>query len=168
MTMNPLDIDPSQLVVAVGSPDGLSVQDGDIVIDFHYTLPKNKVNAKNQFIVKVVPDYPLPPELKEEEQDNSKITVLKLSEQDALIMYKAQQEIKAYKKDHDDGSGTFFVQIKSACITKNFSFKELELDLFLKLHSDEGFFTFMEDIDVMELKNSNKLPSNQIAECTNS
>ncbi|RYV04132.1 hypothetical protein SOPP22_01655 [Shewanella sp. OPT22] len=168
MTMNPMDIDPRHLVVAVGSPKNISVQDGDIEIKFEYKSPNKLIYIEHQFLVKVDPNYPLPTELKEEEQEKGKITVLKLSEQDAEKMYQAQQEIKAYREKHDDGSGTFYVKINSTCIIKNYKARELELDLFLKLYADEEFFTFLEDVDVMELRNKSKLPSNKVTECAKS
>ncbi|RYV01665.1 hypothetical protein SOPP22_14970 [Shewanella sp. OPT22] len=166
MTMNPLDVDPRQLVVAVGSPKGISIQTGDVVIHFEYKTPQSNVTLKHEFFVQVNPNYKIPTELKEEVEDNNQITVLQLSKHDAEAMYQAQKKIKAYKQKYDDGLGKFTIQIKASCMTKSYLKDELELDLFLKLKDDEEFFTFMEDIDVMELKNKQEMPSNKMTECS--
>ena len=165
MTMNPLEIDPRQLVVAVDSPEEVSIQTGDVVILFKYETPQDNSIIEHEFLVEVNPNYKIPPELKEEERNNRKLTILQLNKHDASVMYQAQQKIKAYTETHDDGIGDFTIQIKASCMTKNYFSDELVLTLFLKLHGDEEFFTFLEDIDVMELRNKHQPESNKKTEC---
>ncbi|RLV58116.1 hypothetical protein D5018_19030 [Parashewanella curva] len=167
MTMNPYEIDPRQMVVAVGSPEGLSVENDDIVIDFHFTAPQEPVSFKHKFFVQVNSDYPLPEELKDELYDNRKITVLQLSENDAELMYQAQQTVKSYREKHEDGAGTIFIRIQSVCFNKRFSIDDAELDLFLKIKENEEFFTFMEGLDATDLESNRDKNANKIRQCEN-
>ncbi|MBE8167814.1 MAG: hypothetical protein HAW66_05575 [Shewanella sp.] len=56
MTMDPLDVDPRQLVVAVRVPEGIKVRDGDIIINFSFQTKQPDVNFKHKFLVQVNPD----------------------------------------------------------------------------------------------------------------
>ncbi|WP_133407050.1 hypothetical protein [Parashewanella tropica] len=165
MTMKPLDIDPRQLVIAVGSPQGLSVKDGGIILDFSFKAPANNLNLDNKFMVKVNKDYPIPSELEDETEDNRKITFLQLDGKDAETMYQAQQTIKKYREHHEDGSGTFTIKIQSVCMNKGFSADDMEIDLFVKLESNEEFFTFMEGLDPTDFKSDKQKSSNIIPKC---
>lgn len=167
MTMNPYEIDPRQMVVAVNSPEGLSVENDDIVIDFHFTAPQEPVSFKHKFFVQVNSDYLLPEELKDELYDNRKITVLQLSEKDAELMYQAQQTVKSYREKHEDGAGTIFIRIQSVCFNKGFSIDDAELDLFLKIKENEEFFTFMEGLDATDLESNRNKSANKIRRCEN-
>jgi hypothetical protein len=113
--LNPLDIDPRQLIVAVRVPEGMKVRHGDIVIDFAFKTEQPNVSFSCKSLVQVNSDYPIPEELTEDIHMNEHITILQLSEDDALAMYNGQQAVKSYRVDHEDGAGSFGLKIESAC-----------------------------------------------------
>jgi len=164
VNLNPLDIDPRQLVVAVRSPQGVNVRDGDIVINFSFETEKPDISFKHKFLVKTNPDYRISEGMKEDTQENEHITILQLSAQDALTMHRAQQAVKAYRENHDDGAGRFSINVNSVCRDNDFSEENSELDINLKLKNEEEFFPFMEDIDLMSL-GDNKGTVNAIPYC---
>ncbi|GAA61159.1 hypothetical protein P20652_3035 [Pseudoalteromonas sp. BSi20652] len=43
------------------------------------------------------------------------------------------------------------VSVKSVCKNSDFSTKNNELNVYLKLNDKDDFFTFMEDVNVLEL-----------------
>lgn len=149
--LNPLDIDPRELVVAVHVPQGMKVRDGDIVIDFKFDTGQPTNSFNHQFLVAVNADYQIPQALTEDLSPNEHITVLQLSKQDAETMYQAQQTVKAYRENNDDGVGSFGLKLNSACRDKNFSINDSNLDLFVKLKDDEEFFVFIEDLNLADM-----------------
>lgn len=149
--LNPLDIDPRELVVAVHVPQGMKVRDGNIVIDFKFDTGQPTNSFTHKFLVTVNADYQIPPALTEDLSPNEHITVLQLSKQDAETMYQAQQTVKAYRENNDDGVGSFGLKLNSACRDKNFSINDSNLDLFVKLKDDEEFFVFIEDLNLADM-----------------
>jgi len=162
---SPLTVDPQQLLVAVRVPAGMKVRDGDIVIDFGFKTPKPEANFKHQFLVQVNPDYPIPEKLKEDIQDNEHISVLQRSKEDALKMIQAQQAVKAYRENHDDGTGSFGLKIESACRDEGFSQKNALLNIYIKLKDDEDFFVFIQDMDLTTLDNGDQDAFDKIPHC---
>ena len=164
MTLEPLDIDPRQLVIIVRAPDGIKVRDGDIVIDFSY---RTEQSFKHKFLVKVIPDYSIPNDLIKETSPNEHLTVLQLSKKDATTMYQAQQAIKRHKAQDKKGSAGLGIHVVSVCRDKSFSWENTELDIHLKFKDDEEFFTFMDNIDVTELDDDVQGTFNNIVFCDN-
>lgn len=162
MMIEPLDIDPRQLVIIVRAPNGIKVRDGDIVIDFSYQAEEY---FKHKFLVKVTPDYQIPSELIKETRPNEHLTVLQLSKKDATIMYQAQQIFKKRKKEGKKTGGGIGIHVVSVCRDNSFSWENTQLDIHLKFKDDEEFFTFMENIDVTELDDDVKGTFNNIAFC---
>lgn len=163
--LNPLDIDPRQLVVAVRVPEGMKVRDGDIVIDFAFKTKQPNVIFNHKFLVQVNPDYPLPEELIEEISMNEHVTILQLTKEDALAMYNAQQTVKAYRVDHKDGGGSFGLKIKSACRDENFSLNDSKLDVYVKLKDNEEFFTFTEGLALIDIEDDMQGALKNIPNC---
>lgn len=161
-TLEPLDIDPRQLVIIVRTPKGIKVRDGDIVIDFSYQAEEY---FKHKFLVKVTPDYQIPQELIKETRPNEHLTVLQLLKKDATIMYQAQQTFKKRKKEGKKTGGGIGIHVVSLCRDKSFSWESTELDIHLKFKDDEDFFTFIEDMDFTELDDDVQGQFNNIAFC---
>ena len=149
MSINPLDINPQQLVVAVQVPEGIKIRDGDVVIDFNFQTVQSNVSFKHKFLFKVNPDYPTPPRLNG--KINGYITILQLTKEDTLTMFQAQKAVKKYRINNTDGAGSFNLNIVSACLEENFSLQNSELNIYLKLKKTEEFFTFIEGMNVTEL-----------------
>ncbi|WP_241974318.1 hypothetical protein [Aliidiomarina minuta] len=149
--LNPLEMDPQQLLVAVKTPEGLNVRDGDVVIDFSFRTDDPDTSFKHQFPVIINDDYRLPDSLTKGLKENESITVMQLSEEDALTMYNAQQAIKEYRRNHDGGAGNIDLNLVSACRDDDFSWGDSRLNLYLKTSDEEDFFLFLRNLDVTKL-----------------
>ncbi|MGM7447414.1 hypothetical protein ACP7H9_02730 [Idiomarina sp. ST20R2A10] len=165
MNLNPLETDPKQLVVAVVAPDGVNVQDGDVVIDFNFRTDDPSTSFDHHFPVIINEDYAVPDNLKEDIEGNERITVMQLSKEDAQTMAEGQQMVKDYRENNEKGgAGSMNVRLVSACRDENFSWGNSELNVYLKTQDDEDFFLFLEDMDVTKLdtdvqRNINSIPT---------
>lgn len=165
MNFNPLETDPSQLRVAVRAPEGISVRDGDIVINFSFKTDDPSVSFNHSFDVIKNESYELSTDLTAEIEGNEKISVMQLREEDAQTMADGQQAIKAYRREHENGgAGSMNVRLVSACRNEGFSWDRSALNVYLKTEADADFFLFLEDMDVTKLdadvqKNIQALPN---------
>lgn len=164
--LNPLDIDPRQLVVLVRVPEGMKVRHGDIVIDFEFQTEQPNVSFNHKFLVQVNSDYPIPEALTQDIHMNEHITIFKLSKEDALAMYNGQQAVKSYRVDHEDGAGSFGLKIQSACRDENFSVNDSKLDVYVKLKDDEEFFIFTEGLKLMEINDGMQGAFKKLRNCS--
>ena len=166
MNLNPLETDPKQLVVAVVAPDGVNVQDGDVVIDFNFRTDDPSTSFDHHFPVIINEGYAVPDNLKEDIEENEKITVLQLSKEDAQTMAEGQQMVKDYRENNEKGgAGSMNVRLVSACRDENFSWGNSELNVYLKTQDDEDFFLFLEDMDVTKLDTDVQRNINAIPKC---
>ncbi|RUO31873.1 hypothetical protein CWE12_02430 [Aliidiomarina sedimenti] len=163
--LNPLDMDPQQLVVAVKTPEGLKVREGDVVIDFSFRTDDPDVSFDHQFPVVINDDYAVPESLTKDLDDDESITVMQLSEDDALTMYNAQQAVKEYRRNHEGGAGNIDLRLVSACRDENFSWSDSKLNVYLKTTDDESFFLFLRNMDVTELDDDIQRDLNALSSC---
>mgnify|MGYP000704644558 FL=1 len=166
MDLNPLETDPKQLVVAVKAPEGVDVRDGDVVIDFDFRTDDPEYSFSHNFPVIINDDYLVPDNLKEDIEENEKITVLQLSKEDAQTMAEGQKMVKDYSENNEKGgAGSMNVRLVSACRDENFSWGNSELNVYLKTQDDEDFFLFLEDMDVTKLDTDVQRNINAIPKC---
>lgn len=166
MNLNPLETDPQQLVVAVKAPQGVNVRDGDVVIDFNFRTDDPSTSFDHHFPVIINEDYAIPDSLKEDIEENEKITVMQLSKEDAQTMAKGQQMVKGYRENNEKGgAGSMNVRLVSACRDEKFSWGNSELNVYLKTQDDEDFFLFLEDMDVTKLDTDVQRNINAIPNC---
>jgi hypothetical protein len=151
MSVNPLELEPSEIVVAVQAPTGIVVNNNDVVIKFNFKTNDPNYSFEHEYFVKVNDQYVLPDVLKQKSNVDSKILILKLNKDDALKMLHGQDIVKKYRMNNSDGAGSFNLSVESVCKNSQFSTKNNELNVYLKLNDNDDFFTFMEDINVLEL-----------------
>lgn len=152
MDMNPLEADPNQIIVAVKSPNGVSVNDGDVVLDFSFRTGEPESSFNHTFPVIVDSDYALPAELKDELENDEQFTVMRLSEADAKTMSAGQETIREYRRQHEEGgAGSINVRLVSACQSDEFTWHDSELDVYLKIDQTNEFLLFLDDIDLNDL-----------------
>lgn len=165
--LNPLDMDPQQLVVAVRAPEGLKVRDGDVVIDFSFRTGDPDTSFNHQFPVMTNDDYVVPDSLRKDLRENEHITVMQLSEEDALTMYNAQQAVKEYRRNNTDGAGAGNIDLRlvSACRDNNFSWGGSTLNVYLKTEDEESFFLFLRNMDVTKLNDDIQNDINNLPNC---
>ncbi|MAF75492.1 MAG: hypothetical protein CMF17_06485 [Idiomarinaceae bacterium] len=152
MDLNPLEADPNQIIVAVKSPDGVSVNDGDVVLDFSFRTGEPESSFKHTFPVIVDSDYALSAELKDELENDEQFTVMRLSAADAQRMKNGQKTIREYRSQHEEGgAGSINVRLISACQSGGSAWKDSELDVYLKTDQSDEFLLFLDDIELSEL-----------------
>jgi hypothetical protein len=83
-------------------------------------------------------------------KDGERVTILKLSNEDASTMSDALGRVKRYKAKGAKVTGGFSIGTSSSCFSNIDKFDELNVDLFLQTDSKDGFMLFLEDIDIIE------------------
>ncbi|MEH6735230.1 MAG: hypothetical protein V7690_11370 [Shewanella sp.] len=166
MSVNPLELEPSEIVVAVQAPNGIVVSNNDVVIKFEFTTNDPNYNFEDEYFVKLNTQYVLPNELTQEINRDSKFYILQLSQDDTLKMLRGQELVKKYRMNNSDGGGSFNLSVESVCKNSQFSVKNNELNVFLKLNENDEFFTFMEDLNVLEIGEDKSGYIKPIRSCT--
>ncbi|MGI2103995.1 hypothetical protein ACRN9A_02365 [Shewanella frigidimarina] len=166
MSVNPLELEPSEIVVAVQAPNGIVVSNNDVVIKFEFTTNDPNYNFEDEYFVKLNTQYVLPNELTQEINRDSKFYILQLSQNDTLKMLRGQELVKKYRMNNSDGGGSFNLSVESVCKNSQFSVKNNELNVFLKLNENDEFFTFMEDVNVLEIGEDKSGYIKPIRSCT--
>ena len=166
MSVNPLELEPSEIVVAVQAPNGIVVSNNDVVIKFEFTTNDPNYNFEDEYFVKLNTQYVLPNELTQKINRDSKFYILQLSQDDTLKMLRGQELVKKYRMNNSDGGGSFNLSVESVCKNSQFSVKNNELNVFIKLNENDEFFTFMEDVNVLEIGEDKSGYSKPIRSCT--
>jgi hypothetical protein len=166
MSVNPLELEPSEIVVAVQAPNGIVVSNNDVVIKFEFTTNDPNYNFEDEYFVKLNAKYVLPNELTQEINRDSKFYILQLSQDDTLKMLRGQELVKKYRMNNSDGGGSFNLSVESVCKNSQFSVKNNELNVFLKLNENDEFFTFMEDVNVLDIGEDKSSYIKPIRSCT--
>ena len=166
MSVNPLELEPSEIVVAVQAPNGIVVSNNDVVIKFEFTTNDPNYDFEDEYFVKLNTQYVLPNELTQEINRDSKFYILQLSQNDTLKMLRGQELVKKYRMNNSDGGGSFNLSVESVCKNSQFSVKNNELNVFLKLNENDEFFTFMEDVNVLEIGEDKSGYIKPIRSCT--
>ena len=166
MSVNPLELEPSEIVVAVQAPNGIVVSNNDVVIKFEFTTNDPNYNFEDEYFVKLNAKYVLPYELTQEINRDSNFYILQLSQNDTLKMLRGQELVKKYRMNNSDGGGSFNLSVESVCKNSQFSVKNNELNVFLKLNENDEFFTFMEDVNVLEIGEDKSGYIKPIRSCT--
>jgi hypothetical protein len=151
MSVNPLELEPGEIVVAVQAPNGIVINNNDVVIKFNFKTNDPNYSFEHEYFVKVNDQYVLPDELRQKSNIDSKFFILQLNKNDALKMLHGQDIVKKYRINNSDGAGSFNLSVESACKNTQFSNNNNEVNVYLKLNDNDDFFTFMEDLNVLEL-----------------
>lgn len=163
--LNPLDMDPQQMVVAIRTPQGIMVRDGDVVVNFNFRADDPDLSFHHQYPVLVNDEYIIPDSLKKDLRGNESITIMQLSEEDAFAMYNSQQVVKEYRQNDVSGAGNINVQLISACRDNHFAWGGSKLNVYLKTHDDESFFLLFRDMDVTALDDDVQSHVNTLPDC---
>jgi hypothetical protein len=166
MSVNPLELEPSEIVVAVQAPNGIVISNNDVVIKFEFTTNDPNYNFEDEYFVKLNTQYVLPNELTQNINRDSTFYILQLSQDDTLKMLRGQELVKKYRMNNSDGGGSFNLSVESVCKNSQFSVKNNELNVFLKLNENDEFFTFMEDLNVLEIGEDKSGYIKPIRSCT--
>lgn len=158
---SPIDMKPSEMHVAIRTNEAIDVQNGAVNIsmgvksdglndDGEQVQPA--IAENHDFKVQVLPGMKmaLAPILLDGIEENERITILKLSAEDAQVMADTLALARKYKASKAKVNGSFSIGTESACFSNISQFEELEVDVFLQTDQEEGYMLFIEDIDIIE------------------
>ena len=107
----------------------------------------------------------IPAILKDDIEDNEKITILTFYDKDAATMKDVLAQVKRYREKGAKVYSEFSIGFESSCFSNLYQFDELEVDLFLQTKEDDGFMLFFEDIDIIEEAREYDVEDNSQGEC---
>tara|TARA_A200000159_G_scaffold156819_1_gene172202 strand:+ start:22058 stop:22606 length:549 start_codon:yes stop_codon:yes gene_type:complete len=170
-----LSLNPDEIQVAVRTNEVVEVHGGAVNIRMATSsegLPEKGTNEAENFPpfnheYKFRPQEQvlsasasnIPAILKDDIEDNEKITILKFYDKDVLA------QVKRYREKGAKVSGEFSIGFESSCFSNLYQFDELEVDLFLQTKEDDGFMLFFEDIDIIEEAREYGVEDNSQGEC---
>ncbi|WP_224826124.1 hypothetical protein [Cognatishimia sp. MH4019] len=161
-SLDPVNTPPSQIQVAVGVPDTVSLADGDAVfrIAFGY--------AQARVVDESVP-LQLRPSADGQPAPNAGDEVIYLaqfSDEDAARVAAAQAKIRALKEQGSDGTGSLSVSITGGCLLEP-ELETLPLSTWLRTNPDGAFVQLTERVDVFEVLNASEATAlrSQLGRC---
>jgi hypothetical protein len=169
--LSPLDIQPSNIRVALRTDKAITIEDGATEINMSYysegghTLAP--VSMEHSFYIRTTPQQasPLSDILLDGMEDNEQITLLSLSDEQAQKMADILAIAKKYKANDIKGKGEFSIHIQEACFGNISQFDSLALDIFLQTDAADGYMMFLENIDIIEQAEANSMNLAQTNTC---
>jgi hypothetical protein len=165
------DIEANELRFAVRTDKGVEVKDGAVNMSFSYESDGGgkfePVSLKHKFLVAAQPDIKMDyeVELSDGMEAHERLTIFKLSDDDAQKLDHLLAVSKKYKAADVKGEGSFSVGFSSHCFMFNDLNDELEVDVFLKTNANDGYMLFMEDVDIFEEAKSRNIDLKEVNKC---
>ena len=145
------------------SSEGLAEEGTDEAKNFPPFNHEYKFKPQEQVLSASASNIPVI--LKDDIEDNEKITILKFYDKDVATMKDVLAQVKRYREKGAKVSGEFSIGFESSCFSNLYQFDELEVDLFLQTKEDDGFMLFFEDIDIIEEAREYDVEDNSQGEC---
>ncbi len=161
VAFSPLDMKPNEMRVAIRTNEAIDVQSGAVKIFMGLKSEgltedgekvQQAIEEKYEFLVQVQPDIKadFSPMLLDGIEDRERLTILKLSNEDAQTMTDGLTLAKKYKASKAQISGSFSISTENSCFGNLSQFEELEVDVFLQTDNKDGYMLFLEDFDIIE------------------
>ena len=158
---SPLDMEPSEIRVAIRTNEVIDVQNGAVKISMGLASEglnedgekvHPAIDEKYEFQVQVLTDSKadITPILLDGLEERERLTILKLSNEDAKVMADVLALARKYKASNVKINGSFSIGTENSCFGNISQFEELEVDVFLQTDNKEGYMLFIEDIDIIE------------------
>ncbi len=169
--LSPIDMKPAEVRIAIRTNEAVDVQTGAAKIRIKYETTGDETSSpvlrEHKALVEVVTDLKadFSPILLEDIEPRERITILKLSESDAAAIAETLAIAKSNKANGIKGTGNFSISMSSNCFGNLEQFEELEVDLFLQTDAQEGYFLFLEDIDIIEEAKDNNVDLKKTNKC---
>ncbi len=170
-SFTPYDIDAQAMRIAVRTDRAVNIEQGAVTMSMSYETQGNAdfepVSMKYKFEVVKQPDIKLDyePILRDGIESNERLSIFRLSDEDAQKLSQLLDTAKRYKDADIKGTGSFSIGVTSECFGNIQDKEELLVDLFLKTSQQEGYFLFLEDIDVIEEANSRDFDLKKANKC---
>lgn len=148
--LDPFQMDPNQIKIAVITHNALEVKKGDVTMSLGYTAADNSLIIEDIYLVEVSgPDF-VDSELAKQLDDNERLTIMHLSPADAQQLRDSQRLISQHQQSGEKGQGSFSVGINGSCTTNSLPEDELLVNIFLQPDAQTSFIKVIDDLDLYE------------------
>ena len=113
--MDPLEVDPAQLKVAIRADERIGIPKDGVHISLKFDAEDGSLNIDDDYVVEVIRNPILTPELFDDKETWKSVTVLQLSDSDAQKMTRVQSLLKPYTEGRASGTLSFGVDVKGVC-----------------------------------------------------
>jgi len=148
--VDPMEIDPAQLKVAIRVDERISIRKGGAHISLKFDAEDGSLNIDDTYIIEIIRNPILTPEFFDDKEPWESVTVLQLSDSDAQKMSRAQSLLKPYSQGQRSGSLSFGVNIHGVCAHSPIPAGKVLADIFMQTSNSDGFFAFTRDLDLRE------------------
>lgn len=148
--MNPMEANPLNIRIALRTLDQLELKKGDVTLDLSYLSEDGKIDMQEKLTVEVGGNDIATKELFDGMENDESITIMHLSEEDAMKMRRFQNHVRNSKSNGEEGKGSLGVSITGNCLKTPISGDELLVDIFIQLDPTESYFAILNNLDLLE------------------
>ena len=168
-TMNPMEIDPAQLKVAIRADERIGIREDGVQVTLEFDAEDGSLHIDDNYTVVITRNPILTPELVDDKRPGDSVTVLQLSDGDARKMTRAQSQLKPYSEGSGRGKLSFGVDVSGVCLHSPIPPGEVLVDIFIQASDVDGFFAFTRDLDLRKSRDVtdamlDDLPTCEVAE----
>jgi hypothetical protein len=166
--VNPLDVDPAQLKIAVRADERIGIREGGVQISLKFDADDGSLNIDDTYVVEVIRNPILRPELFSGKAAWETVTVLQLSDSDARQMTRVQSLLKPYTDGRAAGTLSFGVDVKGVCAYSPVPKGTLLIDIFVQANDIDGFFAITNDLDLRQSGDQSDAMLDSLSRCLTS
>ena len=146
--LDPWEADPAQLKVALRADDRIQISEGGANMRFKFDAEDGGLSFDETFIIEISRNPALGIELEYGKEPDESITVLQLTAADAQELMRLQSLLTPYRNGEKTGSATFGIGVTGTCMSSPIPVDEILIDIFLQTTNEEGFFVFIDNLDL--------------------
>ncbi len=146
--MDPLAVDPAQLKVAIRADERIHLPKDGVHISLKFDAEDGSLIIDDTYVVEVIRNPILTPELFDDKATWESVTVLQLSDSDAQKMIRVQSALKPYIEGRAGGSLSFGINISGVCVLSPISAGNVLVDVFMQSSDNEDFFAVTRNFEL--------------------
>lgn len=164
-SLDPMEVDPAQLKVAVRADERIGIPMDGVHLSLKFDADDGSLNIDDTYIVEVIRNPILTPELYDDKATWESVTVLQLSENDAQRLTRVQSLLKPYTDGSASGSLSFGVDVKGVCAHSPIPAGRVLIDIFFQAIDNDGFFAITRDLDLRQSSDESEAMLANLSEC---
>ena len=146
--IDPLEIDPAQFRIAIRADERISIREGGATVSLKLDAEDGSLHIDDTYIIEIIADPILTPELIDGMRPGEAVTVLQLSDSDARKMARVQSLLIPFTEGERAGSLSFGVDISGVCTHSPIPPGKVPVDIFMQASDSDGFFVFNRNLDL--------------------
>jgi hypothetical protein len=166
-SLDPMEVDPAQLKVAVRADERIGIPRDGVHLSLKFDADDGSLNIDDTYVVEVIRNPILTPELYDDKAKWESVTVLQLSEKDAQRLARVQSLLKPYTDGSASGSLSFGVDVKGVCAHSPIPPGRVLIDIFVQASTEDGFFAITRDLDLRQGADGSDTMIAGLSECQN-